>query len=115
VRFEDAPGARGTEIHVNLKYHPPGGRVSVPIARLFGEEPDQQIQEDLNRFKQVIETGEAATVLGQTSGREKAVADERQQISRRKHVDRVEAASEESFPASDAPSWTAGRKKQVTS
>jgi uncharacterized membrane protein len=28
------------------------------VARLFGEEPKQQVTDDLRRFKQVLETGE---------------------------------------------------------
>jgi uncharacterized membrane protein len=31
------------------------------VAKLFGEEPDQQVHEDLHRFKQLMETGEIAT------------------------------------------------------
>ena len=58
VRFEPAPGGRGTEIHVELEYSPPGGPVGAAIAWLFGEEPSQQTREDLRRFKQVMETGE---------------------------------------------------------
>jgi uncharacterized membrane protein len=40
----------------------------VPIARLLGEEPHLQINEDLRRFKQLIETGEVASTVGQPSG-----------------------------------------------
>ena len=58
VRFTRAPGARGTEVRVELQYSPPGGLVSRGIAWLFGEEPEQQIHEDLRRFKQLLETGE---------------------------------------------------------
>ena len=58
VRFKDAPGNRGTEIHVELRYQPPGGKLGSLIAKLFGEEPDQQVKGDLRRFKQVMETGE---------------------------------------------------------
>ena len=58
VRFKDAPGDRGTEIHVELHYQPPGGKVGALIAKLFGEEPEQQVKGDLRRFKQVMETGE---------------------------------------------------------
>ena len=58
VRFVPAPGGRGTEVHVELKYDPPGGAVGVAIAKLFGEEPNQQVATDLRRFKQVMETGE---------------------------------------------------------
>jgi uncharacterized membrane protein len=58
VRFTDAPGDRGTEVHVELRYQPPGGKLASLIAKLFGEEPDQQVKGDLRRFKQVMETGE---------------------------------------------------------
>ena len=58
VRFEPAPGDRGTEVHVEVFYDPPGGALGAVIARLFGEEPSQQIKGDLRRLKQVIELGE---------------------------------------------------------
>jgi uncharacterized membrane protein len=58
VRFTPAPGARGTEVRVQLQYSPPGGALGRSVAWLFGEEPDQQVHEDLHRFKQLIETGE---------------------------------------------------------
>ena len=58
VRFEDAPGARGTEVHVELQYAPRGGALGQTVARLFGEEPERQIRDDLRRVKQLLETGE---------------------------------------------------------
>lgn len=58
VRFVPAAGGRGTEVHVELAYQPPGGRVAATFAKLFGEEPSQQVKSDLRRFKQVMETGE---------------------------------------------------------
>ena len=69
VHFTAAPGGRGTEVRVVLKYDPPGGIVGATIARLFGDEPSQQIDEDLRRFKQVMETGETTNTTGQPSGR----------------------------------------------
>jgi uncharacterized membrane protein len=60
VRFEPAPGGRGTEVHVELTYSPPGGALGSLVAKLFGEEPGQQVSDDLRRFKQLIETGEIA-------------------------------------------------------
>jgi uncharacterized membrane protein len=69
VRFEPAVGGRGTTVRVALKYDPPGGALGAAVARLFGESPAQQIDEDLRRFKQLIETGETATTEGQPSGR----------------------------------------------
>lgn len=58
VRFAPAPGARGTEVRVQLEYRPPAGRIGRLVAMVFGEEPEQQIREDLRRFKQLMETGE---------------------------------------------------------
>jgi uncharacterized membrane protein len=64
VRFRPAPGARGTEVRVQLQYEPPAGAIGRTLAKLFGEEPDQQIHEDLHRFKQLMETGEIAVSDG---------------------------------------------------
>jgi len=58
VNFRECDGA--TEIVVRLQYSPPAGRMGALIARLFGEEPSQQIQEDLHRVKQCLETGAGA-------------------------------------------------------
>jgi uncharacterized membrane protein len=58
VRFVPAPGGRGTEVHVTLTYELPGGALGKAVAKYFGEEPSQQLDDDLRRFKQVIETGE---------------------------------------------------------
>ena len=58
VTFRPAPGGRGTEVRVELCYRAPGGRAGKLIAKLFGEEPGQQIAGDLRRLKQVLETGE---------------------------------------------------------
>lgn len=58
VRFASAPGNQGTEVHVELTYEPPGGAMGALVAKLFGEEPNQQIKSDLRRLKQVMETGE---------------------------------------------------------
>ena len=61
VNFRDAPGDRGTIVKVTLDYEPPGGRLGAMIARLFGEDPDRQVREDLRKFKQLMETGEITT------------------------------------------------------
>ena len=58
VRFERAAGNRGTEVHVDLRYDPPAGKLGALVAKLFGEEPGQQVAGDLRRLKQVLETGE---------------------------------------------------------
>ena len=58
VRFVPAPGGRGTEIHVDLRYDPPPGKLGALVAKLFGDEPGQQVDGDLRRLKQVLEVGE---------------------------------------------------------
>ncbi|MGE0446239.1 MAG: SRPBCC family protein [Vicinamibacterales bacterium] len=67
VNFDQDP--HGTRVTVHLQYNPPGGRLGAAVARLFGEEPNQTIREDLRRFKRLIETGEVPTTEGQPSGR----------------------------------------------
>jgi uncharacterized membrane protein len=57
VRFDAAPGNRGTEVHVRICYRPPAGKAGALFAQLFGEDPEQQIRDDLRTFKQVVETG----------------------------------------------------------
>jgi len=68
VRFEPGPAGRGTVVHVEIEYLPPGGAAGRLIAKLFGEEPGQQVAGDLRRFKQVMETGEVVLSEGSPQG-----------------------------------------------
>ncbi|MEA2296419.1 MAG: hypothetical protein QOE86_4058 [Solirubrobacteraceae bacterium] len=58
VSFKDAPGDRGTEIHVALDYDAPGGKLGGVVSRLTGRELVAKVKDDLRRFKQYVETGE---------------------------------------------------------
>jgi len=69
VRFKPAPVGRGTEVKVVMEYNPPGGTLGATLAKLFGKEPEQQIGDDLRRFKMLMEAGEIATTEGQPSCR----------------------------------------------
>jgi uncharacterized membrane protein len=69
VRFTDAPGGRGTEVHVEMRYALPGGSIGKLVARYFGEEPHQQLDDDLRRFKQVVEIGEVVRSDGAPGGK----------------------------------------------
>ena len=62
---------RGTEVVVHLTYEAPAGTLGALAAKIFGEEPAQQVAEDLRRFKRLMETGLIMSVEGQSSGREK--------------------------------------------
>ena len=68
VDLTPAPGGRGTEVRVHLTYAVPGGRAGRAAARLMGEEPHQQVEDDLRRFKQVMETGEVVRSAGSPEG-----------------------------------------------
>ncbi|HSH58698.1 MAG TPA: SRPBCC family protein [Acidimicrobiales bacterium] len=68
VRFAPAAGGRATEVTLELEYEPPGRAVGAAVARMFGEEPLQQIKDDVRRFKQVIETGEVVRSDGTPDG-----------------------------------------------
>jgi uncharacterized membrane protein len=69
VTFEPATGGRGTIVRVEMLYVPPAGKAGLWIARLFGEEPTLQVADDLRHLKQLLETGEIATTLGQSAGK----------------------------------------------
>ena len=68
VRFLPQPAGKGTIVSVKMQYKPPAGALGATIARLFGEEPEIQVQQDLRRFRSVMETGEVATTEGQPHG-----------------------------------------------
>jgi uncharacterized membrane protein len=61
VRFTPAPGSRGTEVKVRLSYAPPAGRLGTAVAMVLGRSGDQEVREDLRRFKQRMEADEVAT------------------------------------------------------
>ena len=56
VSFKPA-GAAATEVAVTLAYNPPAGAVGKGVAQLFGKEPGQEVESDLKKFKEILETG----------------------------------------------------------
>jgi len=91
VRFERATGGRGTVVRLALQYNPPAGKLGAAASTLLGEKPEAQIEDALRKFKQLVEAGEIATAT---------------EANLPHSMEPVEAASEDSFPASDAPAWT---------
>lgn len=61
VRFEQPHTGEGTVLRVTIKYDPPGGWTVAKLANLLGSGLQQEVDEDLRRFKQLMETGETAT------------------------------------------------------
>jgi uncharacterized membrane protein len=68
IRFEAAPGDRGTHVYVRINYQPPAGKVGRLLAYLFREDPEQQIRDDLRKFKRIMEVGEVPCTDGQPRG-----------------------------------------------
>ncbi len=70
IQFKKAPGNRGTVVSLSLSYELFGGELTELAAQLMLEDPKTLILQNLRRFKSFMETGEVATVEGQSSGRE---------------------------------------------
>jgi uncharacterized membrane protein len=69
VTFVDAPGDRGTEIHVDLERgDAPAGKLGEIVRKLTGSEPLAKVKDDLRRFKQHVETGEIPRSDGSPEG-----------------------------------------------
>ncbi|MGH9630403.1 MAG: SRPBCC family protein [Bryobacteraceae bacterium] len=98
VRFEEQPGGQSTDVKVSLQYNPPAGSVGAAVAKLLGEDPARQIEDDLLCFKELMETGTLS------SRRVARSAPSKTKTSWAR--DAVQNSSEASFPASDPPSWT---------
>jgi uncharacterized membrane protein len=56
VRFERAMQDDCTVIRVSMQYLPPAGILGATVAKLFGEEPEQQLKDDLGRLKLALES-----------------------------------------------------------
>jgi uncharacterized membrane protein len=65
VHFEPAPSGHGTVVRVHLKYDPPAGQLGALVAKLYGTDPDQTVEQDLRRFKHRMETDDAMSGVGQ--------------------------------------------------
>lgn len=57
VLFEPVHNGKATEIRVYLEYAPPAGKAGKAFAMLFGKDPAKMIDEDLHRFKTLLESG----------------------------------------------------------
>ncbi len=69
VHFTPTANGTGTEVRVVLSYEPPAGKVGAAVARLLGEEPSKQVDDDLRRFKQVMDSGDIVAGTRPHAGR----------------------------------------------
>jgi uncharacterized membrane protein len=56
VNFEEVGSGQGTRVRVRLQYSPPGGKAGAALAKLLGRDAATEIREDLQRFKQLVES-----------------------------------------------------------
>jgi uncharacterized membrane protein len=68
VEFKPTGDGQRTWLTVTLQYEPPGGEFGAAVAKWFGEDPNTKIAEDLQRFKEEMETG----AFSQAGGEQKA-------------------------------------------
>jgi len=93
VHFEPSQDGNGTDVKVEFQYDPPGGAIGAMVAKMVGNDPQRLLNDDLQRLKSMLETGECGSA-------------QKKQPRKGWNRDQVLTASEESFPASDPPSWT---------
>ena len=69
VRFDPAPGNRGTQLSVALEFKAPAGPIACGLVSLVGWSPQQLVRESLRHVKQLLEAGEIPTTVGQPVGK----------------------------------------------
>lgn len=67
VHFQ--PAHEGTDVRIELKYDPPGGKLTATLAEFFGVGATERIREDVRHLKQILEAGEIPTIQGQPRGK----------------------------------------------
>jgi uncharacterized membrane protein len=68
VFFDSSSNGRGTVVRVSMDYQVPGHLLGQAVGKMLSGTTQQQVKEDLKRFKELIETGEIATTDGQPHG-----------------------------------------------
>ena len=69
IRFRPAPGDRGTEVTLRIRFNPPGGVLGLAAAKLLGFMPRLFAERTLHYFRALAETGEIPTTDRQPAAR----------------------------------------------
>jgi uncharacterized membrane protein len=72
VRFEPVRDGAATRVDIHLSYNPPAGAIGDAVANLLGVDPKSAMDEDLVRFKSLLEEGRT------TNGSEQVTREELQ-------------------------------------
>lgn len=68
IEFTPLDHDRGTRVEVILEYVAPFGALGAAVGKVTGDDPRTQVRRSMHRFRQVMETGEAAVRQGQPAG-----------------------------------------------
>ena len=63
VWFTPAADGSGTVVKISMKYSPPGGKIGIAIAKFLGNDPGKEMESDLYRLKEVLESGEISGAM----------------------------------------------------
>ncbi|MET3723874.1 SRPBCC family protein [Sphingomonas trueperi] len=69
LSFRPAPGERGTELHLNVRFDPPGGLIGEAVSKLFHIVPAEIVAHALYKFRALALTGEIPTTDPQPAAR----------------------------------------------
>ncbi|MGH7563972.1 MAG: DUF2188 domain-containing protein, partial [Gemmatimonadota bacterium] len=101
VHFEPVDGgADATRIDIRLSYNPPAGAVGDVVANLFGVDPKSAMDEDLVRFKSLIEEGRTRAG-GETVTREELATEPQ----RRPHEETMETPTKRYHVMPEGQEW----------
>jgi uncharacterized membrane protein len=69
LSFRPAPGERGTELHLEVRFDPPGGLIGKAVSKLFHIVPTEIVGHALYKFRALALTGEIPTTDPQPAAR----------------------------------------------
>lgn len=69
LAFRPAPGDRGTELHLQVQFNPPGGAIGTAVSKMFHIVPREIVLKALYRFRALAQTGEIPTTDSQPAAR----------------------------------------------
>jgi len=67
--FRPAPGDRGTELHLDVRFDPPGGAIGQAVSKMFHIVPKEIVGKALYKFRALAITGEIPTTDPQPAAR----------------------------------------------